>query len=73
MSQPPVSEANTPVLADKVCWSSSSGDGYHSSSLDGSYCFRLDSQGHSFYGVYELEGEEISISFGLGDDFSVFY
>lgn len=66
-------EANTLILADKMCWLSLSGDSYCSGSPGGRHCFGLDDHNHGSFGVGEVKCEEVPSLFCIGDDLSMLH
>lgn len=66
-------EVNTLVLANKVYWLSSLGDGYHSDSPSGSNYFGLNGHNYDFFGVYKVKYKEVPSSICMGNKLSILY
>ncbi len=63
MGQPPVPEANTLVLANKVCWLSLPGYSHRLGLSGGGHYFGLDSQGHDFSRVCKVKCKKFPVCF----------
>lgn len=64
-------EANILVLADKVCWLSSPGNGHYLGLLGGGHCFKLDDHGYGSCEVGEVKYEDVLNLFYKSDNLSM--